>query len=196
MKPPLPDPSQPVAGTDLEVDEPAAFSLRSFSFNFTVDAAAQVAGRMGAPAFALRRQRIDRRLEAFWAEVEGRRNALWIAAREGRVDDEGAELRPALLNADGRDRFAHLDQRKKLFRDRADEDQSQRQLFELAWQRYLKQLEFDSLAAEIDEYNKYFPIEANLATDPESGRFVWMGRDWQPLVAPDIDAVMKRFTTD
>jgi len=148
---------------------------------------------MGAPAFALRRQRLDRKLDAFWTEVSERRAALWIAAREGRVDEEGAELRPALLNADGRDRFAHLEQRKKLFRERVDEDRSQELLFDRAWQNYVESLDFASLESEVAAYNKYFPIEANLAIDPESGCFVWMGRDWKPLVAPQAEAVFGRF---
>ena len=193
MKPPVRDNSRPISPADLEVDAPAAFSLSSFSFNFTVDAAAQVAGRMGAPAFALRRQRVDRKLDAFWTEIEARRDALWIAAREGRIDDLGREVRTSLLDASGRDQFAHLEERKRIFRLRGDEDESQRQLFGRAWQRYVDDLDFAPLADEVAEYNKYFPIEANLSTDPESGRFVWMGRDWVPLKAPDAFAVLDRF---
>ena len=94
MKPPVRDNRRPIPPADLKVDAPAAFSLNSFSFNFTVDAAAQVAGRMGAPAFALRRQRVDRKLDDFWADVEVRRDALWIAAREGRIDEQGKEVKP------------------------------------------------------------------------------------------------------
>ena len=61
-------------------------------------------------------------------------------------------------------------------------------LFDRAWQHYVESLDFASLESEVVAYNKYFPIEANLAIDPESGCFVWMGRDWKPLVAPQAQA--------
>jgi len=148
---------------------------------------------MGAPAFALRRKRLDRLLSRFWADVNERKDALWIAAREGRIDEQGRELRPALLDSEGRDRFAHLDHRKKLYSERVDEDANQSRLFNLAWTAWVDQLDFSALEDEVTQYNKYFPIEANLPTDPENGHFVWKGRAWKPVEAPTADAVLTRF---
>jgi hypothetical protein len=148
---------------------------------------------MGAPAFALRRKRLDRGLGRFWSEVAARSEALWIAAAEGRIDEEGRELRPALLNSDGRDRFAHRQQRKKLFVERVDEDEGQIRLFNQAWRVWIDQQDFSALEAEVATYNKYFPIEANLPTDPEGGGFVWKGSTWRGLEAPSPEAILERY---
>ena len=193
MKPPVRDPNRVVPPSDLQVDKPQALSLNTFSFNFTVDTASRIRGRMGAPAFALRRKRLDRKLEEFWSKVEERHDALWIAAREGRIDEEGRELRPALLSSDGRDPFAHREHRKKLFAQRVDEDVSQRRLFNLAWKSWVNQLVFHSIQEEIASYNKYFPIEANLATDPETGAFLWKGNPWRGAEVLDEEVVFDRF---
>jgi hypothetical protein len=193
MKPPVRDPNHVVPASDLQVDEPQALSLNTFSFNFTVDTAARIRGRMGAPAFALRRKRLDRKLAEFWRKVEDRHDALWIAAREGRIDDEGRELRPALLNSEGRDPFAHREHRKKLFAQRVDEDASQRRLFNLSWKSWVSRLDLTSIQNEIASYNKYFPIEANLATDPETGAFLWKGGPWRGAELLDQQLVFERF---
>lgn len=193
MKQPARDPHRSIPAVDLQVDTPKAFSLSSFSFNFTVGVAARVQGLMGAPAFALRRKRLDSKLDRFWADVADRSEALWIAAAEGRIDEHGRELRPALLDSGGRDRFAHWEQRKKLFAARVDEEVDQGRLFNLAWTVWIEGQDFSQLEAEIAQYNKYFPIEANLPTDPESGQLVWLGRAWRGLVAPDARAILERY---
>jgi hypothetical protein len=192
MKQPIRDPNRTVPPADLTVDAPSAFSLGSFSFNFSVGVAARVQGLMGAPAFALRRKRLDARLDRFWAEVSDRCDALWIAAAEGRIDEIGRELRPALLDSAGHDRFAHWEQRKKLFSSRIDEEEDQVRLFNLAWQAWIDAQDFSVLEDEIGKYNKYFPIEANLPTDPETGQLVWLGRPWIALLTPDATVVLER----
>jgi hypothetical protein len=192
MKQPTRDPHRPIPATDLQVDEPKAFSLGSFSFNFSVGVAARVQGLMGAPAFALRRKRLDSKLDRFWADVAARSEALWIAAAEGRIDEGGRELRPALFDSAGRDRFAHWEQRKKLFSARVDEQGDRARLFNLAWTAWIEEQDFSQLEDEITQYNKYFPIEANLPTDPQSGQLVWLGRSWRGLVAPGAQAILER----
>jgi hypothetical protein len=176
----------------LQVDEPKAFSLGSFSFNFSVGVAARVQGLMGAPAFALRRKRLDSKLERFWADVAARSESLWIAAAEGRIDEAGRELRPALLDSSGRDGFAHWEQRKKLFAARVDEQGDRARLFNFAWTIWIEEQDFSHLEDEITQYNRYFPIEANLPTDPESGQLVWLGRSWRGLEVPDVQAILER----
>ena len=191
--PPSEDPVEPGSDDVPSVDRPQALSLQSFSFNFSLDTSARVRGLMGAPAFALRRKRLDRSVERFWDRIEQARESLWVAAAEGRIDDEGRELRPSLMNSDGRDRFAHLEQRKHLHRLKVDEGEDQVRLFNQAWTQYCDRIDFSAIASEVETYNRYFPIEANLPTDPETGRFVWKGRDWQALEAPDRRAVLDRF---
>jgi len=192
MQQPTRDPNRTIPPADLTVDAPNAFSLVGFSFNFSVDVSARVQGLMGAPAFAIRRKRLDAKLDRFWAEVSARSEALWIAAAEGRIDEAGRELRPALLDSAGRDQFAHLEQRKKLFSSRVDEKEEQIRLFNLAWQAWIDAQDLTALQDEIEQYNKYFPIEANLPTDPETGQLVWLGRPWRQLTAPDAAIVLER----
>ncbi len=46
---------------------------------------------------------------------------------------------------------------------------------------------------QVEDYNRYFPIEANLKTDPETGRFQWMGGLWDPMETPSREGVFERF---
>ncbi|MEE2828085.1 MAG: hypothetical protein VX498_02765 [Myxococcota bacterium] len=175
------------------VSEARAVGLSNFSFNFTLDRTARLRSFMGAPAFALRRRRLDRNLERFWKRVAARYDALWKAAGEGRIDENGREVRAALLDADGRDPLARLEHRKELHRRKIDEEDDQVRAFNSAWQNYLENLDLGGVEAEVEAYNRYFPIEANLATDPETGHFLWKGGRWEGLEAPEASDILERF---
>jgi hypothetical protein len=174
-------------------DAPRALSLNLFQFNFKVGVDAHVMGRYGAPAFAERRMRLDRQTEAFWTRLERRHQELWIAACEGRIAEDGRERRQALLTSDGRDPLGAREHRFDLYRvDREVEDAAVAP-FNQAWARHLNHCGLDELQTEYDAFVRYFPIEARLATDPETGRFLWRGRAWQPPKAPTRAEVLARF---
>ena len=174
-------------------DKPRVLSLDRFAFNFTIDRAAQLRARMGAPAFALRRKRLDRALEAFWSRLERRREQLWIAAGEGRIGDDGRETRQVLLDDEGRDPIGGMEHRRRLYRQRADRDASQRGAFMRAWSRHVQRCGLEAIRLQVDAYNHNFPIEANLANDPATGRYMWMGSTWDPMRAPTVQDVLERF---
>ena len=173
--------------------KPRVLSLKRYQFNFNVSLGAQVAARGGAPAFATRRLRWDRAIGRFWAELAARREALWIAAGEGRIDEEGREVRMALLDADGRDEHALRLHKQEIFRQRADFDAAQRANFDRGWKRVVARLDFSKLEAQAAAYLKYFPMEANLPTDPETGRYIWLGKRWQSVLAPTRESVLARY---
>jgi hypothetical protein len=173
--------------------KPRVLSLDQYRFNFTVDRKAMLRARMGAPAFALRRKRLDRSLEAFWLDLEQRYERLWVAAGDGRIDEEGRELRHLLLDDEGRDIIGHWEHRRLLFKDRTDPAEAQRDAFARAWRRHVGRCALEPLVRQVDDYNRYFPIEANLSTDPGTGRFLWMGTVWHEAVAPTREDVLARF---
>jgi hypothetical protein len=173
--------------------KPRAMSLKHFQFNFKVSLGAQIAARGGAPAFASRRTRWDRNIARFWSDLKEKHVTLWIAAGEGRVDDEGREVRMALMDASGRDEMALRVHKQELFRDRADFDEAQRTNFDRAWRRTLARLDFAALEAEAAAYTRYFPMEANLPTDPETGRYIWLGRRWETVRAPTREDVLAQY---
>lgn len=172
---------------------PRVLSLTHYQFNFKVSVGAQVAARGGAPAFATRRMRWDRTVSRFWSELAVRHRALWIAAGEGRIDEEGREVRMALLDADGRDAHALRLHKQEVFRLRGDFDAAQRAHYDRAWGRVVTGLELSELEAQAAAYLKYFPMEANLPTDPETGRYIWLGKPWQTVRAPTRAAVLERY---
>ena len=173
--------------------KPRVLAYENFSFNFRVSLEDRVRARAGAPAFAMRRLRTDRKVEAFWGDVGRRRKALWIAAAEGRIDEDGREIRQALLDDEGRDRHAEYEQKWRVLRDKADPDRVRAAAFNRAWSRFVDRCGLEHLASVVDDYNRYFPIEANLKTDPKTGRFLWMGHLWDELVAPTKQDVLRRF---
>ncbi len=179
------DPSKP--------DAPRALSLNRYQTNFQVSVAQRIAALGGAPAFSNRRLRWDRALRTFWRTVEERRDALWIAAAEGRIDEQGREVRMSLLSADGRDPLGERERKKELFRDRLDVDSERRKLFDFAWLRYLDRLDLTELETLASEYSRWFPIEANLPTDPDTGSFLWMGKPWSAVEAPTAAEILERF---
>jgi len=189
----VPKPPDSLEPREGFVSESRTVGLSNFTFNFTVDSSARLRAFMGAPAFALRRRRLDRSLERFWKRLAERYEGLWKAAGEGRIDQDGRELRSALLDADGRDPLARLEHRKELHRRKIDEEEDQVRTFNLAWQRCVEALDLAVLEAEVESYNRYFPIEANLAADPETGHFLWKGVRWKGLAAPEVSGILERF---
>ncbi len=179
------DPSKP--------DAPRALSLNRYQTNFQVSVAQRIAALGGAPAFASRRLRWDRAIERFWADVQERRDALWAAAAEGRIDDGGKEVRMSLLDSKGRDPFGERLRKQELFRDRLDVDSEHRKLFDFAWLRYVERLDLTELETLATEYSRWFPIEANLPTDPDTGSFLWMGKPWTAVEAPTTAEILERF---
>ncbi len=176
----------------VPVDPPRVLSHETFQFNFRVSTAARVKAMHGAPSWSRRKKRLDDRLERFWREQDDHAAKLWIAAGEGRIGVDGREIRQALLDGEGRDPIAARERRKELFKARVDRDEAQIAEFNRAWEAYLGRLTLGDLARRIEDFNKYFPIEANLPTDPDTETYVWMGRAWQPAEAPDAAAVLAR----
>ena len=174
-------------------DPPRATSLRIFQFNFNVSLADRIAARGGAPAFAMRRSRLDRAMERFWSNLEQRRLDLWIAAGEGRIDEDGREVRQALLDADGRDTFAEREHKRLLFKAGLALEGEQRLAFNRAWARQIEVSGLEEVEAQCAGYEKWFPIEANLPVDPQTGRYLWMGEAWEPIVAPTREDILARF---
>ncbi len=176
----------------MSESKPRVLSLDRFQFNFTIDPAARIRARMGAPAFALRRRRLDRALEAFWLDLERRYEQLWIAAGEGRIDEDGRELRHILLDDEGRDPIGGLEHRRRLFKDRADPARAQQEAFTRGWSRHVERCGLEGIRLQVEDYNRYFPIEANLASDPKTGKYLWMGGIWEPMQAPTRRDVIGR----
>ncbi len=173
--------------------KPRVLSLENFSFNFRISLKDRIRARAGAPAFAMRRMRTDRKIAAFWAALERKRKALWIAAGEGRIADDGREIRQALLDDEGRDRHAELEHKWRVLRDKADLGDVQKGAFNRAWRRHVQRCGIEGVQSMVDDYNRYFPIEANLKTDTKTGRFQWMGGLWEPMVPPTRDDVLERY---
>ena len=119
------------------VSQPRALAYENFSFNFKIDLGSRVAARYGAPAFAQRRSRLNRRTEAFWSGLTTRYGELWKAARDGRVTDDGRELRQNLLTADGADPIGAREHRRRLFSAKIDREVDHRDTFNRAWMRHL-----------------------------------------------------------
>ena len=172
---------------------PNALSFENYSFNFRVDLAARIAASMGAPAFAQRRARLTETIEGFWAGVQGRHAALQIAADEGRIGVDGREIRQALLHSDGTDPLAAREHRRRLFSDKVDPEVAAREDFTRAWRRYVDQLDYGHVAAEVAEFLDWFPVEASMPLDPETQRYLWMGEPWEPPQAPTAADVYARF---
>lgn len=176
----------------VRVDPPRVLSHETFQFNFKVSIGARIMARAGAPSWSRRKKRLDDRLVRFWREQEDHAAALWVAAAEGRIGDDGREIRQALLDGDGHDKIAARARRAELFRQRMDRDEAQVAEFNRAWRAYLDRLTLGDLVKRINDFNAYFPIEANLAVDPTTERYVWMGRPWEPTALPTAAAVLDR----
>jgi hypothetical protein len=173
---------------------PRAMSFERYQFNFRVDLGAQVAARFGgAPAFSLRRARLHRDLEVFWDALDARYEALWGAAREGRIDEEGREIRQNLLDASGSDRIGAREHRRRLHAAGIDPDAHAVEAFNRAWTRQVDRCDLAPLAEEVAAFVDYFPIESGMPMDPETEQYVWMGEPWVPPVAPTRESVLERY---
>ncbi|MCO4769640.1 MAG: hypothetical protein KDA24_06370 [Deltaproteobacteria bacterium] len=184
-----------VAGPDTArgTSAPRAFTFNQYSFNFKVDLGARIGARYGAPAFSQRRAKLHRNTTSFWSTLEERYEELWTAAREGRIGDDGREVRQSLLHSDGTDRMGHRDHKRRLFGQKVDPEAHARAEFNRAWLRQVDTCGLTELAMEHEDFAKYFPIESNMPVDPESNHLVWMGEPWIPPVAPTREDVLGRF---
>lgn len=186
-------PATPRAVTGARgVDKPRALAFENYSFNFKVDIGAHIAARYGAPAFALRRSRLKRATDAFWRKLEARHAELWLAAGDGRIAEDGREIRQNLLTSDGTDPIGAREHRRRLFGAKVEQAEDQSAAFNRAWSRHLDRCGLQDLEAEIAEFNLWFPIEANLPIDVESQQYVWMGTPWEPPIAPTRADILAR----
>ncbi len=48
------------------------------------------------------------------------------------------------------------------------------------------------LARQVDGYNAYYPIEANLPIEPRTGRLLEWGQPWKKLSPPSLDELLLR----
>lgn len=174
------------------VDPPRTLDLFEFSFNFTLSLEQRVAGRMGAPAWSLRKRRLDEALAAFWARVDARAAALDGLAASGLIGESGDPMDHALLDADGRDAITARDERRRHLHDPEPAAARHAAAWNRAWSRWVDALDVSDLAEEVAAYNEYFPIEANLAIDIQSGGLMFMGEPWRPASAPSREAVLAR----
>lgn len=173
---------------------PRVFSLDNFAFNFGISLEDRVRARAGAPAFAIRRKKLDRAFAEFWKDLETRRTQLWHAAGEGRIDADGREHRYNLLDDEGRDRIGEVEHKRRLHKEKLDYEAERAIDFERGWAHHLTDCGIRTLEAMVQEYNRYFPIEANLMIDPTNGHYVWMGTEWTPLEAPTEAEIRERFS--
>jgi len=188
-------PIEKPSSRDRATAKPRALSLDEFSFNFTVSTGDRLRAYGGPPAYVLRLRRMEQDQESYFNALQERYDALWRAAAAGSIDEEGREVRQALLDEQGRDRIGELQHARRLFREGRDEQVDRCESFNRAWLRHLE-LDFSGLGelcARIDAFNEVFPIEANLATDPKTGAYLWMGKPWQSLAAPSRDELLERF---
>jgi len=175
------------------VDKPRALSYENYSFNFKIDLGSRIAARYGSPAFAIRRSKLRRSTDAFWSKLERRYDELWLAAGDGRVAEDGRELRQNLLTSDGTDPIGAREHRRRLFSAKVEQADDRRSAFNRAWERHLDRCGLTDLELQIAEFNKWFPIEANLPIDIESEQYVWMGMPWEPPVVPTRADILARF---
>ena len=176
-----------------DVSGPRAVSLDRFNFNFTVESAEYLRAQMGPPAFAVRAKRTASALDEFWRDTASRYQALWLAALGGRIAEDGREVRQSLLDDEGRDAIGELDHARRLFRERVDPEIDRCESFNRAWLRHVEHCPIETIQLEVEEHNRYFPIEANLSIDLETGAYLWMGRPWVPVEAPNREEVLRRF---
>ena len=172
-----------------------ALSLDSYSFNFSVSTAQRLQAYGGPPAHILRLKAMEEAVERFYGVLEDRYAGLWRSAAAGNIDDDGRERRQTLLDDEGRDRIGELQHARTLFRERRDALQDRCAAFNRAWLRYLDHdfAGVAKLAARMQSFNEVFPVEADLAIDPKTGAYLWMGQAWRPLEPPGRDELLERF---
>ncbi len=64
--------------------------------------------------------------------------------------------------------------------------------FERAFLQAAEQLDLRLLNDLIDRHNRYYPIEANLPSDPKTGAFLHLGKPWHPLPKASLDGFIER----
>ena len=66
-------------------------------------------------------------------------------------------------------------------------------LFSKKWTALIASLDLKELNALIDKHNRYYPLEANLRTDPDSGKYLMGGTVWEQKEKITKDDLIKRF---
>jgi len=85
----------------------------------------------------------------------------------------------------------------------ADGYQGEPEGFARVWKALVETLELDELNAQIKEHNTYYPMEANLNPDPQTGGFTIGSTPWKPKkkitperlleqFPPELDAALKK----
>lgn len=68
--------------------------------------------------------------------------------------------------------------------------------FDREWNRLVRSVELDKLNDLIEKHNKYYPIEANLQIDPESGAPLLGSVPWKPKDKISTELLLERFPPD
>ncbi len=70
------------------------------------------------------------------------------------------------------------------------------EVFTQQWKNLIGSLELDELNGLIDKHNTYYPMEANLQIDPDSGAPLIGSVPWKPTERISIEGLLKRFPPD
>jgi len=68
--------------------------------------------------------------------------------------------------------------------------------FTKVWMAVVETLELDELNGYIKEHNTFYPIEANLQPDPETGGFLIGATPWKPKKKITPELLLKKFPPD
>ena len=66
-------------------------------------------------------------------------------------------------------------------------------VFAHLWRKTVERLDYAPIEKAVSDYNEWFPIEANLPTDPATGVYFFRGRPFQPRRPLTPDDVLERF---
>ncbi len=90
---------------------------------------------------------------------------------------------------------------QKLIEDLAVEHENMKQeyddrpeVFARKWQELIASLELDDLNELIEKHNQYYPMEANLQIDPETGAPLAGAVPWEPKKKITVEELLKRFS--
>ena len=67
------------------------------------------------------------------------------------------------------------------------------EVFSQKWKELISSLELDELNNLIDKHNTYYPIEAKLQIDPDSGAPLVGSVPWEPIEKISMEGLLKRF---
>ncbi len=70
------------------------------------------------------------------------------------------------------------------------------EVFAQQWKGLISSLELDEINDLIDKHNTYYPMEANLQIDPDSGAPLIGSIPWEPTERFSVEGLLKRFPPD